>query len=51
MLEKGLNVACMFFGKWHRGIIKAVDHKCQVTVNKYEIFFFSHFIIIINFIL
>ncbi|KAK0091881.1 hypothetical protein PV326_002579 [Microctonus aethiopoides] len=32
MLEKGLNVACMFFGKWHRGIIKAVDHKCQVTV-------------------
>ncbi|KAK0179786.1 hypothetical protein PV327_005504 [Microctonus hyperodae] len=36
MLEKGLNVACMFFGKWHRGIIKAVDHRCQVTVLFYD---------------
>ena len=24
VLEKGLNVACVYGGKWHRGIIKTV---------------------------
>ncbi|XP_034934642.1 uncharacterized protein [Chelonus insularis] len=36
MLERGLNIACVFYGKWHRAIIKSVDPNCRVTVLFYD---------------
>ncbi|XP_028982000.1 uncharacterized protein LOC107039038 isoform X1 [Diachasma alloeum] len=31
VLEKGLNVVCKFYGKWHRGIVKTVEPDAEST--------------------
>ncbi|XP_057326360.1 uncharacterized protein LOC130668211 isoform X1 [Microplitis mediator] len=37
VIERGLNIACQFFGKWHRGIIKSITPTgSRVTVMFYD---------------
>ncbi|XP_012283436.1 uncharacterized protein LOC105701330 isoform X2 [Orussus abietinus] len=36
ILEKGLNCACLFLGKWHRAIIKSVSYNGSATVLFYD---------------
>ncbi|XP_063973944.1 uncharacterized protein LOC135160829 [Diachasmimorpha longicaudata] len=31
LLEKGLNVVCKFYGKWHRGIVKNIEPDAEST--------------------
>ncbi|XP_019882736.1 uncharacterized protein LOC105250047 isoform X3 [Camponotus floridanus] len=35
-LKKGLNCACIYAGKWHRGIIKSVKPDFRVTIMFYD---------------
>ncbi|XP_034933565.1 uncharacterized protein [Chelonus insularis] len=35
-LKRGLNIACLFDGKWHRAVIKSIDPNDKVTVMFYD---------------